>query len=242
VVDRMVPATTAADLAEVERRLGLADRAAVVAERHRSWVIGATERLPPLADVGVQVVADVEPYERRKLWLLNGPHSALAYSGLLAGCTTIAEAVRDERVSTFVGRLVDEVLEVADLPAVTEPRAFAGEALARFANPDLGHSCAQVGTDGSQKLRQRVLPLVARRRERGLGTDRFAIVVAIWLSAVAGRPVLGATLPRLVDPAGGADVDGLLAALGVDRAFSAEVVAALGALACEGSAVLVDAP
>jgi hypothetical protein len=49
-------------------------------------------------------------------------------------------------------------------------------------------------------------------------------------------------LPRLDDPAGGAAVDGLLAALGADRAFSAEVVAALEALAWEGAAVLVDAP
>jgi fructuronate reductase len=240
VVDRMVPATTAADLDRVAEQLGVRDLAAVVAERHRSWVIGATDRLPPLADVGVEVVPDVAPYERRKLWLLNGPHSALAYGGLVAGCTTIAEAVAHGGVRAFVRLLVDEVLEVADLPPSTEPRRFAEEALRRFANPDLGHTCAQVGTDGSQKLRQRLLPVVARRHELGLGTDRFAVVAAIWLGAVAGVPMHGVPLPRLPDPAEGGDVDTLVDALGADRGFSAQVIDALGRLVREGPAVLEE--
>jgi len=241
VVDRMVPATTPADLDRVAERLGLRDLAAVVAEHHRSWVIGATDRLPPLADAGVEVVPDVAPYERRKLWLLNGPHSAFAYGGLVAGCTTIAEAVSHASVWAFVRQLVDEVLEVADLPASTRPRTFAEEALRRFANPDLGHTCAQVGTDGSQKLRQRLLPVAARRRELGLRTDRFALVAAIWVGAVGGVPVRGMRLPQLPDPAAGADVDTLVAALGADRAFSAQVVDALGRLTREGPAVLEEA-
>jgi fructuronate reductase len=238
VVDRMVPATTPADLDRVAERLGVRDLAAVVAEHHRSWVIGATDRLPPLADAGVEVVPDVAPYERRKLWLLNGPHSAFAYGGLVAGCTTIAEAVSHVSVWAFVRLLVDDVLEVADLPASTQPRTFAEEALRRFANPDLGHTCAQVATDGSQKLQQRLLPVVARRRELGLGTDRFALVTAIWVGAVGGVPMRGVLLPRLADPAAGADVDTLVAALGADRAFSAQVVEALGRLTREGPAVL----
>jgi fructuronate reductase len=238
VVDRMVPATTPADLDRVAERLGVRDLAAVVAEHHRSWVIGATDRLPPLADAGVEVVPDVAPYERRKLWLLNGPHSAFAYGGLVAGCTTIAEAVSHVGVWAFVRLLVDEVLEVADLPASTQPRRFAEEALRRFANPDLGHTCAQVATDGSQKLRQRLLPVVARRRELGLGTDRFALVTAIWVGAVGGVSMRGVLLPRLADPAAGADVDALVTALGADRAFSAQVVDALGRLTREGPAVL----
>ena len=241
VVDRMVPATTPADLDRVAERLGVRDLAAVVAEHHRSWVIGATDRLPPLADAGVEVVPDVAPYERRKLWLLNGPHSAFAYGGLVASCTTIAEAVSHASVWAFVRLLVDEVLEVADLPASTQPRTFAEEALRRFANPDLGHTCAQVGADGSQKLRQRLLPVVARRRELGLRTDRFALVAAIWVGAVGGVPVRGVRLPQLPDPAAGADVDTLVAALGADRAFSAQVVDALGRLTREGPAVLEEA-
>jgi fructuronate reductase len=165
VVDRMVPA--------------MPDERTVVAERHCSWIIQRVDGLPPLA---YDVVDDVAPYQRRKLWLLNGPHSALANLGLQAGCATIAEAVADDGVSAFVRDMIEDVLEVADVP---DGRAFAEEALRRFANPALGHTCAQVATDGSAKLPQRILPVVAERRARGLPTERFARVVATCPEPVA---------------------------------------------------------
>ena len=124
--------------------------------------------------MGVELVDDVAPFERRKLWLLNGPHSAVAYGGLLAGHATIAGAVADPAIARFVRDLVDDTLEVAAFPAALQPAAFADEALRRFANPALGHTCAQVGADGSSKLPQRLLPVVDARRARSLGTERFA--------------------------------------------------------------------
>ena len=160
VVDRMVPATTDAGRAAIADALGLDDHAAVVAEHHRSWTAEDVDGLRAFADVGVELVGDVEPYERRKLWLLNGPHSTLAYVGLVAGHETIADAAGDPTIAAFARRLVDDVLEVADLPAGLAPEAFAADALRRFANPALGHTCAQVGTDGSRKLAERVLPVV----------------------------------------------------------------------------------
>ena len=77
------------------------------------------------------------------------------------------------------------------------------DALRRFANPTLGHTCAQVGSDGSSKLPQRLLPVVAARQERALETGRFALVVAIWLAATAGVEARGVRLPCLEDPRAG---------------------------------------
>ena len=125
VVDRLVPAATERVLTLVQTQLGLADLAAVVTERHRSWVIESVDGLPPIADVGAQVVDSIAPFERRKLWLLNGPHSALAYCGLLAGRTTIAAAADIPISPGFVDAMVSDILEVADLPASVEPRRFA---------------------------------------------------------------------------------------------------------------------
>ncbi len=254
VVDRMVPATTPADLDDVEHRLGVRDEAAVVAEHHRSWIIEAADGLPPLADVGAREVGDIGPFQRRKLWLLNGPHSALAYAGLLAGCDTIAEAAADRLVSAFVGRLVDDVLQVADLAPSAEPRGFAGEARRRFANPALGHTCRQVGADGSQKLAQRTLPVVAARQRRRLPTGRFAVVVAVWVAAVTGMALDGGrVLPAVDDPeaarlsrlAAAGDLDALAgAAVGphADRSFAAEVAGTLARVRRDGVDVLRDAP
>jgi fructuronate reductase len=246
VVDRMVPATAEADIDDVGRRLWVVDLAAVTCEAHRSWVVDAVKGLPPLADVGVDVVPDVGPYQRRKLWLLNGAHSALAYCGLLAGCATIAEAAEHPLVAPFVRQLVDDVLAVLDVPAGLEPATFAADALHRFRNPDLGHACVQVGADGSRKLPERLLPVVGARRRRGLDTRRFAVVVAAWIAPAAGIAVQGSVLPAVDDPladalraaaAGGTDLHRVADAALYrrwDQSFVFEVVAALRQLIREG--------
>jgi fructuronate reductase len=237
VVDRMVPSTSADDLAEVAQRLGLADHAAVVAERHRSWVITAVDGLPPLSDVGIEIVPSVEAHERRKLWLLNGPHSALAYAGLAAGCTTIAEAAGHPEVAPFVERVVDDVLEVADLPPSLAARAFADEAQRRFRNPDLGHTCAQVGADGSRKLRQRLVPVVAARRAAGLPTDRLARVAAAWLHALRSGQVDD---PARDELAARPPAEQVARGLGLDdQPFVSEVAAAATALEQLGPGTLI---
>ena len=87
MVDRIVPATTDADIAEAERLLGVHDAAPVAAEAFGQWVIedrfaGAR---PAWEDAGAQFVADVAPFEMMKLRLLNGSHSTLAYLGFLMG-------------------------------------------------------------------------------------------------------------------------------------------------------------
>jgi fructuronate reductase len=200
VVDRMVPATTEEDIEDISAQLGLVDLGAVTTERHRSWVM--TEQAPslPFFEVGVDIVENIVSFEQRKLWLLNGPHSTLAYCGILAGCTTIAEASDNPIVSAFVRRLVDEVLEVADLPMMLQPKAFAAEALARFGNPSLGHTCAKVGADGSRKLPQRFGSIVVARRQAGLETTRFATVAALWVALASGLPIGGSNLPGVEDP------------------------------------------
>jgi mannitol-1-phosphate/altronate dehydrogenase len=247
VVDRMVPAPSETVLEEIAEELGLSDEAAVAAEQHCSWTIRSVQGLVPFADVGVELVDDVAPFERRKLWLLNGPHSAVAYGGLLAGHATIADAVKDPLIARFVRGIVADTLEVALLPSALQPAAFAAEALRRFANPALGHTCAQVGADGSAKLPQRLLPIVAARAARSLGTSTFALVAAIWLAAAGGVDVPGLRLPLLADPLGlrlrsaAAQADGLQAlsrvALG-DSVFAGEVARMLDRLTKEGLSLL----
>jgi fructuronate reductase len=144
---------------------------------------------------------------------------------------------------------VDDTLEVAEFPAGLRAASFAHEALRRFANPALGHTCAQVGADGSVKLPQRLLPVVTARKGRALDTMGFAVVAAIWIAATAGVAVRGVDLPQLEDPIAGAlraaarrnDPRELShVALGslAGREFTAEVAAALQRLTTEGLGLL----
>ncbi len=74
MVDRIVPATTAQDLAWLEGQLGVHDAAAVMTEPFRQWVIEdrfAGPR-PPWEAGGAQWVSQVAPYETAKLRMLNG--------------------------------------------------------------------------------------------------------------------------------------------------------------------------
>jgi fructuronate reductase len=249
VVDRMVPAPTTDDVADVQARLGLLDLATVSAERSRSWIISSAQALLPFADVGVQVVADVTQFERRKLWLLNGPHSAFAYCGLLAGCDTIAAAVRHATVFAYVQEMIADTLEVAQFPASIDASRFAHEALHRFANPALGHTCLQVGADGSRKLPQRFLPIVEARMAARLDTSRLATVVALWIVSVGGLAIQGVQLPAVADPEAprlrAAVLDGGLSkvvdvALGrtYDPVFCGMVVESLRQLSQDGLAML----
>jgi fructuronate reductase len=250
VVDRMVPAPTEHDRTLVARRLGLVDLGAVATERHRSWVMTADRHLAPWAEVGVELVDDVLPYEQRKLWLLNGTHSALAYGGLLAGCPTIAAAAAHDTVSRFARHLADDVLAVSLIPSALRPGAFAAEAFRRFRNPSLGHSCSQVAADGSRKLPQRFGPVVAARAGAGLDNTRFATVAAIWVAAVAGLVVGTSRLPAIDDPEAerlrttdSRDLDHvarLALREGFEEPFLASVTGALGRLVREGLGLLGD--
>lgn len=79
MVDRITPATTAADRALIRSGLDLDDRRPVVCEPFAQWVVEGSFAAgrPPYERVGVQFVADVRPYELIKLRLLNGGHMAL---------------------------------------------------------------------------------------------------------------------------------------------------------------------
>ena len=78
MVDRITPATTDSDRAEVAARFGIQDGWPVLCEPFRA--VDPRRQFqsgrPPLQDAGVQLVADVAPYELMKLRLLNASHQA----------------------------------------------------------------------------------------------------------------------------------------------------------------------
>lgn len=193
MVDRIVPATTAADRADAARLTGAADDAVVAAEPFTQWVIEdsfAGER-PPWELAGAELVADVGPHETAKLRVLNAAHSMIAYLGALAGHQTIAAAVADPPIRAAVEALHRDVLATIDAPPGWDLPSYAASVLERFANPALGHRCDQVAADGSQKLPVRVLPTLLSGRPSAAAT----LVVAAWLRFVVagvdddGRPL-----------------------------------------------------
>ena len=183
MVDRIVPATTDGLRAEVAEVVGFEDAWPVIAEPFRQWVLEDRlgPGLPDLASVGVQLTGDVAAWERMKLRVLNGLHSACAYLGLRLGHDTIADVVADPGTAGALDALRDEILAVLVPPAGEDPRAYAASVLRRFANPAVGHRCRQIAMDGSAKLPQRILPTVVAARDAGTAVHALALVLAWWV-------------------------------------------------------------
>ena len=226
MVDRVVPATTAADREEVARRLGLEDRGTVVAEPFRQWVIEDAFAGPrPAWDkAGALVVPDAGPHEAVKLRLLNGTHSMLAYVGGLAGARTVAGAWGDPAVAEVGELLGTDDLEptLPEAPGIEIP-AYRAELGRRWINPRIHHRLEQIGTDGSQKLPARFAEPARRRLEEGAPPRWIALVMAAWarhLQAPDGG------LP--VNDPGAEPVQEALAAAGDHGAEARAVLAVLG--------------
>jgi fructuronate reductase len=216
MVDRIVPATTEADIAEVARRLGVADAAPVVCEPFTQWVIEDRFVAPRPAweTVGAQMVADVAPFETMKLRLLNGSHSTLAYLGFLAGHEFIWQASTDPDLARLVERqMTEEIVPTLAEPPGTDLAAYCRELMARFRNPALPHRTEQIAMDGSQKLPQRLLNTIRDRLARGAAIAHLPLAVGAWIRYASGsdehgRPIavsdpLAPTFAAIVDRAQG---------------------------------------
>ena len=199
VVDRITPATTAGDLVSVERATGREDRCAVVTEPYSEWVISGDfpAGRPAWESAGARFVSDVKPFAERKLWLLNGGHSLLAYAGSMLGHATVSEALADRRCREWLEEWWDGVTPILGLPE-DEVAVYRTALLARWSNPRMTHTLSLIARDASQKLSQRVIPVIHRYREAGEPAPPGAgLIIGAWLAHLRGSHV------EISDPRGG---------------------------------------
>lgn len=188
VVDRITPRSAA---------IGGPENAMleVVTEPFSEWILSGAfpGGRPAWTDAGARFVDDLEPYEHRKLWLLNGGHCLLAYVGALRGHLTVAAALADPRCAGWLADWWREAQAHVSLPAA-DLADYQQALLGRFSNARIEYQLAQIAADGSQKLPIRVLPVV--RAERA--ADRMPLaglrILAAWMVHLRGGG-----LP-LVDP------------------------------------------
>jgi fructuronate reductase len=189
MVDRIVPATTAADLDWLDQQLGVHDAAAVMTEPFRQWVIEdrfAGPR-PPWEVAGAQWVSRVGPYETAKLRMLNGAHSALAYIGLARGHELVAQAIADAPLATLINMLMREEAAHSFTPAPEQDlETYADLLLARFANVARPHRLRQIAMDGSQKIPQRWLDTLRVAQSQGRRCAALLQALGAWIAYVRG--------------------------------------------------------
>ncbi len=188
MVDRIVPATTDDDRADVARLVEGTDRAPVFHEPFWQWVLednfGPMGR-PDFAHVGIQMVADVTPYEKMKLRCLNGSHTALAILGQLHGKQLVSEAIADPLLAGFINSLwTQEIIPSVTVPQGEDINAYCRVLGERFSNPRIMHQTEQIARDTSQKLPSRILAPLAENLTAGRSVLRLCLVIAGWLTFV----------------------------------------------------------
>ncbi|UVJ40040.1 mannitol dehydrogenase family protein [Arthrobacter sp. CJ23] len=182
-VDRITPRTTEADVHAVAAACGYRDAAPVVTEPFHNWILSGDfpAGRPRWEDAGAMFVDEIEPYENRKLWLLNGAHSLLAYAGQLRGHSTVAEGLGDPQCRQAVEEFWDEAAAHLHGPDLRIPE-YRAALLERFGNSRIAHHLAQIAMDGSTKLRMRALPVLAAQRAAGRSGDGAARMIAAWIA------------------------------------------------------------
>ncbi|MEU4425019.1 mannitol dehydrogenase family protein, partial [Actinoplanes sp. NPDC024001] len=187
MVDRITPATTDDDVRAVAELTGRADAAPVVTEPYAEWVLRGDfpGGRPAWHAAGARFVADVTPYEQRKLWLLNGGHSLLAYAGSALGLESVAQAVTDPRCRPWLEQWWDEAAGHLTLPA-GEIADYRAALVDRWSNPRIQHRLAQIAADGSVKLPVRILPVLRAERAAGRMPAGAVRAVAAWIAHLRG--------------------------------------------------------
>jgi mannitol 2-dehydrogenase len=189
MVDRITPVTTDDDRAEIAQRFGIEDGWPVVCEPFTQWVLEDSFSLgrPPLEQAGVQLVADVEPYELMKLRLLNASHQALCYFGYLAGYRLVHDVARDPLFATF---LLDYMNREGSptLPPVPgiDLDSYKRQLIERFSNDAVRDTVARLCAESSDRIPKWLLPVVRTNLEAGREVRLSAAIVASWARYAEG--------------------------------------------------------
>ena len=235
MIDRIVPATTDADLAHVATIIGHKDHAPVIHEPFSQWVIedsfGALGR-PDFGAVGAQMVADVAPFESMKLRCLNGSHTALAILGNLHGKATVSEAINDPALSDFVDNLWrQEICPSVDVPDGVDITAYCHALRERYRNAAIVHHTSQIATDTSKKLPPRILAPLADNLKAGRPVSSLCLILAGWMFFIRSAHRTGDVINDLLADRFASiindttDTDSYVKAmLEIDRIFSPDLI------------------
>jgi mannitol 2-dehydrogenase len=188
MVDRITPVTTDADRAELAARFGVEDQWPVMCEPFTQWV--AEDRFaarPPLQDAGVQLVADVEPYELMKLRLLNAGHQALCYFGYLSGYRLVHEAAQDPLFADFLLAYMhsEATPTLRPVPGI-DLRGYQAKLIERFSNDQVRDTIARLCAESSDRIPKWVLPVIRENLATGGEITLAAAVVASWARYAEG--------------------------------------------------------
>ncbi|MEV4709165.1 mannitol dehydrogenase family protein [Actinoplanes sp. NPDC049316] len=189
MVDRITPVTTDEDREEVRKRWGVDDAWPVVCEPFTQWALEDVfpQGRPPFEDAGVQVVADVEPYELMKLRLLNASHQALCYFGYLSGYRLVHDVAQDPLFAGFLLAYMDrEATPTLEPVPGIDLDEYKHQLIDRFSNAQVRDTVARLCAESSDRIPKWLLPVIRHNLDTGGEILRATAVVASWARYAEG--------------------------------------------------------
>jgi D-arabinitol 4-dehydrogenase len=182
MVDRITPRSGAIHIADVKQKFGLDDPLTIMSESYTQWVIedNFAGPKPDFERVGVELTADVSPYEDAKIRILNGGHTILAYFAALKGYITYDQGLADEELNTLFSAYVNTEV----IPAIGESPLNLNEyyqlTKTRLSNSNIADDIARICADGGVKFPIFILPTLTDCYARG-HTPVYALQgIASW--------------------------------------------------------------
>ena len=197
MVDRITPATTAAEIKMVAEQFGIDDAFPVVAEPFLQWVVedNFCAGRPDLAAVGVQMTDDVHPYEMMKIRLLNASHLLIGYLGTLAGYTYVHEAMADSSIRQAVDRLMAEVTPTLQPVPGINLDDYKQTLIERFANPKIQDQLPRLCLNSSAKVPKFILGSLRDALQHSGAIDHMSLAIAAWCRYLKGQDNQGKSIP-----------------------------------------------
>ena len=183
MVDRITPKIDLQELQEIQRMFNRQYDCSVFSEDFIQWVIedNFAGIRPPLDEVGVEIVDDVEPYENTKIRILNGGHTVLAYLGVLEGYETFDSAIRDSELSDFFdGIQSEEIIPSLPINSPVDYERYLLTTKRRFENKHLPDFLSRICMDGATKFPIFLLPTIEWHLLKGITPEYSIKAIASW--------------------------------------------------------------
>ncbi|MBP5980496.1 MAG: mannitol dehydrogenase [Halomonas sp.] len=148
-----------------------------VAEPYGLWAVQQTPGLTmPFEHPAIEVVSSLQPYELRKLHILNLAHTYLVDQWLKLELTDSITYVREAMREPTLRKALSEVMENEVLPVLAlelpdmDLNAYWQSTLERFDNPFLNHPLEDIAQYHSDKLNRRLKPVVCMAENYAIPT------------------------------------------------------------------------
>ena len=203
MVDRITPITTDDIINTVKEKFDIDDGWPVVCEDYIQWILEDkfSDARPPFDQVGIQIVDDVDPYEKMKVRLLNGSHSALSYISYLMEYREVDKAMADPFIAKYVRAYMDNDITptLPNLPGINLEK-YKDTLIKRFSNPAISDQVQRLAEDGSQKIPNAIIPCLEYQLNNNGSYKYIILALAAWFKYLTGTNEQG-NIIQINDPA-----------------------------------------